>query len=1315
MFCLSDPDSLNSIFAAFYIRDNRTIDPSAFTSVVTPTSQGPPLRVSDPLQHVEATTAATTISPIMDSSQYYHNNHHHNSHRHHHKSLSQQQSSASLSSTNRGTPPLHTYLPSSASMPMPLRTANSTPMSSPGLFSPSASRQNLVTSVSENNTPPNYAQSPLLHPLQMHKVRETHKALIDSDTATGRKLINQYEVIEEIGRGMHGKVKLARNLETGENVAIKIIPRFSKKRRLGKVTAKSPQDKTKKEIAILKKIRHPNVVALLEVIDDPELKKIYMVLEHVELGEVVWRKKGLPHICLYERRRIEREMRGELPTPEEDRYEQLLEHRQAVKTLKRAKMAQKYPGQMNWSFENGGADEPSSSLGSRMSSMQDFAMSGSPPSRPTSRQTSREESRRHSRSRSIVSSTRAVEDPDEFINWEDDMETPLGLRSNPTSSTALDGTMYGPYVDEGFRGRSPSMADSIISHMSSLDFNPQQLDPFTDDFSYVPCFTFDQARSTFRDTVLGLEYLHYQGVVHRDIKPANLLWSKEHRVKISDFGVSYFGRPIRDGEFDDTVSESEAKDFDDDLELAKTVGTPAFFAPELCYTDLDTEQPRVSEQIDVWSLGVTLYCLIYARIPFLAEDEFQMFRKIATEEVYIPKRRLMPVHPSTSPAATSLYKRQNTHPYRDDNDLVYEEVDNRLIDLLRQMLTKNPEKRIRLRDIKRHPWVVHDIANPIGWLDDTDPARPSSGRKIQVDEREMSSAVVPLTFLERARSVVKKAVGKVMHPLVERSDSKTRHRANSSAASSAGDSVSMCNNGPPTPGQQYRDHRRKSLRPDDYFANAMRDSAPEHPLSVSTTVTPQPESVIYDPLATVLPEAGVSRGHVHAHSESESYREPEKSISAASLWPFHRHAHSQGYAKTTYHFLHFGPTAPISQTTPTTPSFASHADSQEDSGAETIRKTFDMDPVDSMDESSRSKSVDRGLFSTSDKRAEARVGVNTTVVPGNVQAPSRHGRQPIKSVDLGKMSHQRRLEASLLSSSLAGAAAGHRHSHSDTTYATDAHTVTKTRPRSLQRMDSAPITRTSPTRYSEELCMRRCDRPHSEHISFSCPPSPIEEEWDRDEPLPRADTMPTTKSSSVDSMEALATTPSTSPSEVTSPVSALPSTASTSERMLAFQSDPSLPALLSGASSVSADMEAELLCRPGIVSAHPQLLETTDSLTPPAFDKEPNGFPIDQIYGNQSAMNSGSLAVHLEGGARDSITSTPVARPVEDEYDYDDGSDDEDILVMAPKKKPIQSTQRPAAYPPKRRDTNISIASTETAKKVPTSTYGDEGTSPYEP
>ena len=154
----------------------------------------------------------------------------------------------------------------------------------------------------------------------------THKAQVDQDFLTGRKLINQYEIINEIGRGVHGKVKLARSLETGGFVAIKIIQRFSKKRKLGRVTV-SPEDKTKKEIAILKKIRHPNVVGLLEVIDDPELKKIYMVLEHVELGEIVWRKKGDKSICLYERRRIEREQRGEKDTGEDEKYFKILERR----------------------------------------------------------------------------------------------------------------------------------------------------------------------------------------------------------------------------------------------------------------------------------------------------------------------------------------------------------------------------------------------------------------------------------------------------------------------------------------------------------------------------------------------------------------------------------------------------------------------------------------------------------------------------------------------------------------------------------------------------------------------------------------------------------------------------------------------------------------------------------------------------------------------------------------------------------------------------------------------------------------------------
>jgi serine/threonine protein kinase len=1001
---------------------------------------------------------------------------------------------------------------------------------------------------------------------------------------------------------MHGKVKLARNLETGENVAIKIIPRFSKKRRLGKVTAMSPQDKTKKEIAILKKIRHPNVVALLEVIDDPELKKIYMVLEHVELGEVVWRKKGLPHICLYERRKIERELRGEPPSVEEEKYEQLLERRQAIKKLKREKMAQNYAGPSDfWSVEHGAAEDASSAgQQSRIASKEDFAVMDS----LSARSFSRPSSRAPSRAQSVISMAAASIDPDESLDWNDDMETPGPLRSNPGSSSALEGIQWGSYIEEAVsRGRSPSMADSIISHMSSVEYNIHSHDPFADDYSYVPCFTLDQARSTFRDTVLGLEYLHYQGVVHRDIKPANLLWSREHRVKISDFGVSYFGRPIRDGEFgDETVSESEAKDFDDDLELAKTVGTPAFFAPELCYTDPDKEQPKVSEQIDVWSLGVTLYCLIYARIPFLAEDEFQMFRKIANDEVHIPRRRLKPVDPSTSPAGTSLYKRQNAVPYRDDNDLAYEDVDNLLYDLLRQMLTKNPDKRIRLRDIKRHPWVVQDIPNPIGWLDDTDPARPSSGRKIQVDERDVSAAVVPITFLDHVRSTIKKAVGKVIHPLVERSESKSRRRANSSAASSSGDLANA---------QHPRFERRRSIRPDDYFLSATHTgfASPEQDAPKGMDLDVEP--VAYDPMATVLPPIDLPRDtSVSSMTAMSGGDEPNNTSHKFTLRPRRSHGAGHGLRRLSQHFLHqlpVEPPVPVSQTTPCTP-LCDGAQDVLGREAEAMRLSRRLDLAD--DDNSRSRSVDRGLFSNTDKRAQPQVALSNAVAPGNVHR-ARHPR-PVGSVDLGNNGAG---FTQSLSSSPLSAAALDGHSLSDHRLYSRQRQAPPERPHSVfypgQTLAGPPSPGRSRSASKPESPLRPLSMlaNRSEHgitagvermqltnpADIPCPVSPEDEDWEgKASRQSSGDILITAQSSSTESMEGLGT-PLTSPSEVTSPVSAYPPGKNASDRILTFQSDPSLPALLSGASSISADMEAELLGQPGFLGPQTSLLELGDS------------------------------------------------------------------------------------------------------------------------
>lgn len=1070
---------------------------------------------------------------------------------------------------------------------------------------------------------------------------------------------------------MHGKVKLARNLESGENVAIKIIPRFSKKRRLGKVTAMSPEDKTKQEIAILKKIRHPNVVALLEIIDDPELKKIYMVLEHVELGEVVWRKKGLPHVCLYERRRAEREMRGEPPSQQEIQYDEMLERRQAIKDMKRARMAQNYNTSANyWSVEHGAAEDMSSGAWSRISSREDFDASSAHPSRSTSPTSFQHQSRRPSAaSFSVAGPTELSED----VFWDDNLVTPGPLTADIDPVAALEG------LDEDggrFRRRSPSMADSIISHMSSIDYNPHVHDPFTDDYSYVPCFTFDQARSAFRDTVLGLEYLHYQGVVHRDIKPANLLWSKDHRVKISDFGVSYFGRPIRDGEPDEPVSESEARDFDNDLELAKTVGTPAFFAPELCYTDLDKEQPKVSEQIDVWSLGVTLYCLIFARIPFLAEDEFQMFKKIATEDVYIPRRRLAPVHPSTSPAGTSLYKRQNSRPYRDDNDVVYEDVDNLLYDLLRQMLTKNPEKRIRLKDIKRHPWVGQGLANPLAWAEETDPARPLGGRKIQVNEQDMSAAVIPLTFLERARSAVKKAVGKVIHPLGDRSDSRTRRRADSSAASSTGDNLyrSM----PTTP--HYAVDRRSLFMPDDFFGSRHSPSVDNSATASATIGAPQSDAG-YGSRTSLLP-GDLSRSG-SGLSETLPLDPPP---TTGRGW--HRATVSQ--SKLGNHFLSLSPV--LAEPANIQPL------SQEGSTHSRIGLPLSRD-INATDSDGKPKT---GVFNSLDKRSAAQVGLSRTLISA--------GSHPGAASVLVKRPIDDNISVSAYASPLSSSpvtfpAYRNAHPKSDPDFQARREQVDSMDDLASQADSTKALASSPESSIAAHLDMaaRRADS-QTQPMQIN-KPRPISLQQVSYTEQDRYGGQATVKSASTDSMEVLGTTPLTSPSETTSPVATAPASKPTSEKILAFQSDPSLPALMSNASSVSADMEGELLGKPGVVSPQaplPGVAENSASLS-----KVDNGYTGEQaVFANAPAMESGPLAVQLDP----STPHTPdtPAEPVADEQcppedEDEDGSDDGFWLMAKSKRKTLSPAPRKRPFEARRRDTNlsnISVASDETAKRV---------------
>ncbi|XP_028396696.1 calcium/calmodulin-dependent protein kinase kinase 2-like isoform X2 [Dendronephthya gigantea] len=104
--------------------------------------------------------------------------------------------------------------------------------------------------------------------------------------------LNEYKVFDEIGKGSYGVVRMCYSESDHLNYAMKIM---SKKRIMRKAGLMKPADRGKKdaldglkrEIAILKKVDHPNIVRLYEVLDDPSDDNLYLVFELVEKGPVM--------------------------------------------------------------------------------------------------------------------------------------------------------------------------------------------------------------------------------------------------------------------------------------------------------------------------------------------------------------------------------------------------------------------------------------------------------------------------------------------------------------------------------------------------------------------------------------------------------------------------------------------------------------------------------------------------------------------------------------------------------------------------------------------------------------------------------------------------------------------------------------------------------------------------------------------------------------------------------------------------------------------------------------------------------------------
>jgi [calcium/calmodulin-dependent protein kinase] kinase len=133
-------------------------------------------------------------------------------------------------------------------------------------------------------------------------------------------------------------------------------------------------------------------------------------------------------------------------------------------------------------------------------------------------------------------------------------------------------------------------------------------------------------------------------VVHRDIKPDNLLLTEDDVLKVVDFGVS------------------EMFEKQSEMMTAKSAGSPAFLPPELCVTKHGDISGKAA---DIWSMGVSLYCLRFGRIPFERSGVLELYDAIKTDD------------PDIDP----------------DHEPEFS-------DLMKKLLEKDPNKRIKMPELR---------------------------------------------------------------------------------------------------------------------------------------------------------------------------------------------------------------------------------------------------------------------------------------------------------------------------------------------------------------------------------------------------------------------------------------------------------------------------------------------------------------------------------------------------------------------------------------------------------------------------------------